>query len=173
MQTTERLILKQPEHDDIDHFFEIYSDPETNLFNPLGPVSDRKIAARILNAMIEHWEKYKFGAWKIMEKSQPDVVIGFGGLNYRLYNEELKLNLGFRFGKQAWGKGYATELARKAIAFGFNEFNKKAIYGLVRPKNAASINVLEKCGLTPVAELDDVPGEEKSLIYKIENKTIR
>jgi RimJ/RimL family protein N-acetyltransferase len=39
--------------------------------------------------------------------------------------------LGYRFDKDFWGKGYATELAVMAIKFGFNELDKNEIYALV------------------------------------------
>ncbi|MBT2621614.1 MULTISPECIES: GNAT family N-acetyltransferase [Chryseobacterium] len=167
MKTTERLILRKPEKQDFERFFEINKDPQTNLYNPSGPMSLEK-AENTFNRMLEHWDQYNFGGWAILEKENPDRVIGFGGLSYKMYDEEEKLNLGYRFAPEAWGKGYATEFSKKAIDFGFNDLNEKEIFGMVRPANVVSIKVLEKAGMEQTGQLNDVPDQPESLIYRIQ-----
>jgi [ribosomal protein S5]-alanine N-acetyltransferase len=125
-------------------------------------------ARKGFNEIIEHWETKEFGTWSIAEKENPLYVIGFGGLSYRLYADEKKLNLGYRFDKKYWGKGYATELAQNAIKFGFTKLKLKEIFAIVRPKHLASVSVLQKCKMFLVEELDDAPNQEKSLVFKIE-----
>jgi ribosomal-protein-alanine N-acetyltransferase len=41
METTS-LILRRPEKEDFERFFEINKDPQTNLYNPSGPMSFAK-----------------------------------------------------------------------------------------------------------------------------------
>lgn len=167
MIATERLILRRPAKEDFERFFEINHDPKTNMYNPNGPMSREK-AESTFARMLDHWEKYDFGGWAIVEKDNPENIIGFGGLSYKLYGEEEKLNLGYRFAPEAWGKGYATEFSKKTIAFGFDEINKEEIFGVVRPDNIASVKVLEKSGMSLIGKLDDVPGQPESLIYIIQ-----
>lgn len=171
MRQTERLLFTKPAEDDLQRFYEINADPETNLFNPHGPMT-QEYAQEAFDEMLKHWAKNNFGAWAIMKKANPSMVIGFGGLSYRLYEEELKLNLGYRLDKSYWGRGYATELAKNAIQFGFDGLHKKEIFALVRPQNQASINVLKKSGMHLFGTLADIPNEVESLIYKIINKTL-
>ena len=140
---------------------------KTNLFNPTGPMNF-KTAEKAFAEITEHWNKNGFGVWGIREKEDPTFIIGFGGLSDRFYGNEIKLNLGYRFDKKYWHKGYATELAQYAIAFGFTELEKKEVFAIVRPKHLASIKVLEKCTMRLFGELNDVENEENSLIYKIE-----
>lgn len=162
-----RLICCEPVQEDFERFYEIHTDPETNLFNPNGAMSF-EMAEKAFASITAHWKEQGFGPWSIREKDAPEYIIGFGGLDYRLYGSEEKLNLGYRFDKKYWGKGYATELAESAIVFGFNEINKPEIFAIVRPKHLASIKVLEKCNMRPVGDLNDVPNTENSLLYKIE-----
>ena len=54
--------------------------------------------------------------------------------------------LGYWLGVEHWGKGYATEAARGAIDFFFEEFEDDHLYAGARVTNPASRNVLEKCG---------------------------
>jgi len=170
--SSDRLIFGRPVKEDLKRFYKINADPDTNLFNPSGPMS-LETAEKAFNEMTAHWEVNGFGTWSISEKENPGSIIGFGGLCDRLYGNETKLNLGYRFDKNYWGKGYATELAQNAIAFGFNELNKNEIFAIVRPKHLASIRVLEKCKMKLVDKLNDVPNAEHSLIYKIEIKDTR
>lgn len=80
---------------------------------------------------------------------------------------ERRINLGYRFAVEAWGQGYATELARDALALAFENPNVPQVFGLVRPDHAASIRVLEKVGMQHFGLLDDVPGQAPSLVLRI------
>ena len=137
------------------------------MFNPKGAMNF-ETAEKAFSKMIEHWEENGFGTWSIKEKENPPFIIGFGGVSNRFYGDELKLNVGYRFDKKYWGKGYATELAQSAIEFGLNELNKNELFAIVRPMHLASIKVIEKCKMKLFGELNDVPNEAYSLIYKIE-----
>lgn len=160
------LIFEQPNENDFKRFFEINSAPENNLYNPNGPM-DYDSAKTVYANTLKHWKVNNFGPWKISEIENPDFVIGFGGISYRKYGDETKLNLGYRIDKNYWGKGYATQLAKNAINYAFINLNFDEVYALVRPRNIASIKVLEKCKMKLFDTLADVPNEEKSLVFKI------
>ena len=166
MLRTKRLILDKPTEVDFNRFYEIQSDPQTNLFNPAGPMDLAK-AKKVFEEMINQWKGPGYSAWIIREIDNPDQVIGVGGLSDRLYGEEVKLNLGYRFDAKSWGKGYATELSFAAIEFGFDQLNTEEIFAIVRPGHLASIKVLEKCEMVLFDKLNDVEGQSESLIYKI------
>lgn len=167
MKEPENLMFEQPNESDFQRFYEINADPDTNLYNPAGAMNFEN-AKRAFEIILKHWDINNFGTWKICEINNPNFVIGFGGVSFLKYGNEIKLNLGYRFDKSYWGKGYATELAKSALYYAFNELNFNEVYALVRPKNSASIRVLEKCKMNLSDQLDDVPNQEKSLVYKIE-----
>lgn len=64
-----------------------------------------------------------------------------------------KAEMGYWIGKPHWGKGYATEAARAAIAFGFETLSLNRIYAHHMTRNPASGRVLEKSGMTLEGEL--------------------
>lgn len=161
---TKRLRLEVLTMNDLDIFFEINKNPRNNIFKPEGPMKSKEQAVKALSEVINHWEVHKCGSWKIY--NEKNIIIGFGGLGYRSYGDDIKLNLGYRIDEQYWGNGYATEFAIAAIKFAVEILKEDDIYGLVRPNHIASIKVLEKCGMTKIGELDDVPGQSKSIIYK-------
>jgi RimJ/RimL family protein N-acetyltransferase len=165
-QSTERLILRPPQPEDLESLFAIYGDPATHQFNPAGPLLELRQAQTMLDRWLLHWAEKGFGQWAVATRETPACVIGFGGLDARMYLETERLNLGYRLGPKAWGQGYATELGRVALDFGFVELAVPEIFAVVRPDHGASIKVLEKIGMQRVDTLDDVPGQAPSLVFK-------
>jgi len=164
-RTTSRLILRPPTAEDLTRLFEIYGDPATNQFNPAGPLADIRQAEVLLQGWRHHWGKNGYGQWAIATREAPEQVIGFGGIALYNYLNVERLNLGYRFDAAAWGKGYATELGVTALEFAFAELNAEQVFALVRPAHSASIAVLEKIGMQHFGELDDVPGQPRSLVF--------
>ena len=162
----DRLIYRAPQPCDVQRLFTIYSDPKTNLFNPAGPMTDLVSAQDLLGRWIEHWNKHLYGVWAIARNDAPEHVIGFGGISLHDYLTEQRVNLGYRFAVEAWGHGYATQLGRDALTYAFEQLYMSEVYGLVRPDHMASIRVLEKIGMHPYGQLDDVPGKAPSLVFK-------
>lgn len=72
-----------------------------------------------------------------------DEAIGLVGLSWET---EGVPELGYCFGVNHWGKGYATEAARAAIDYAFEEFAIERMTSGARVLNPASRHVLEKCG---------------------------
>jgi RimJ/RimL family protein N-acetyltransferase len=60
------LIYRPPEPDDLDRLFALYSDPQTQLFNPSGPMTDEAQAAVMLGRWIEHWQTL----WLVGDRTQ-------------------------------------------------------------------------------------------------------
>ena len=48
--------------------------------------------------------------------------------------------------RQSWGKGYATEAARRILRHAFTDLGRERVISLIRPANAASIRVAERVG---------------------------
>lgn len=57
-------------------------------------------------------------------------------------------DLGYRFIKRYWGKGYAQESSQAVIKYAFEQLNLPAIYAIADLEHKASRKVLEKCGLS-------------------------
>jgi len=58
-----------------------------------------------------------------------------------------RAELGYWIGVPFWGKGYATEAAGAAVAFGFETLRLRRIYAHHFSENTASQRVLEKIGM--------------------------
>ncbi|MBA1290311.1 GNAT family N-acetyltransferase [Pseudomonas japonica] len=161
-----RLTYRQPITADLPRLFAIYSDPRTQVFNPAGAFTDPGQAEQLLSTWLGHWAANGFGWWAVAEQGAPEHIIGFGGVAWHSYLGEQRLNLGYRFAVEAWGQGYATELAQAALRHALGPLGFPQVWAFVRPDNAASIKVLEKIGMQPCGVLDDVPGQPPSRLFR-------
>ena len=57
-----------------------------------------------------------------------------------------EIEIGYRLARDRWGNGLATEVAERVVDHGFANCNIDSIVGIVSPRHAASIRVLEKLG---------------------------
>ena len=140
---TKRMYLRELLSEDGEHFFNLNSDPEVVKYT--GNTAFKSLEEA--NGFILNYKDYKvngFGRWAVCLK-ETDEFLGWCGLKYDQTKNEV--DLGFRFFKTNWGKGYATESAKACLKDGFEVSNLKKIVGRAYETNLASIKVLEKCGL--------------------------
>lgn len=79
-----------------------------------------------------------FAPWKIIEKWN-DEIIGSCGFGKFFKTEEVEF--GYLLAKKHLGKGYATEIAGAALAFGFDKLNFREIIALTNLENVGSQKV--------------------------------
>ena len=70
-----------------------------------------------------------------------------GAVGLNLSDEHKRAELGYWIGVPFWGRGYATEAASAAVAFGFETLRLRRIYAHHFAGNTASQRVLEKIGM--------------------------
>ncbi|MFC2136936.1 GNAT family N-acetyltransferase [Bacteroidota bacterium] len=145
---SERLILKEITWDDLDKIHKLHSFPEVDEFNCLGIPKDTSETKEFIRPLIEEQksDKRKKYFWKIITKDANEFV-GIAG--YGLSLDKFKLGeIYYKILPDKWGNGYATEAAKTLINVGFEKFNLHKVEAGVETTNMASINVLEKCGMT-------------------------
>ena len=74
-------------------------------------------------------------------------IIGYCQVAHDVGDKDYFLNIGYWFGEEYWGKGFATETVRIVLDFmQVNKWTKYRVLASVAPENAPSRRVLEKCG---------------------------
>ncbi|MDC8785834.1 GNAT family N-acetyltransferase [Roseateles koreensis] len=167
VQDTARLRLRAPYASDLASLYEVHADPVTNRFSPGGPLINPQEAQALLDNWAAHWETHGYGYWVITLRDQPEQVLGFGGVMVQPIEGQQGLNLYFRFRPQAWGQGYASEMAMAALALAFERVHAPAVLAVVRPANMPSRKTLERIGMRLKGSLADVPGQAPSLLYEM------
>lgn len=140
---TERLYLREMTADDAENAYNLNRDPEVLKYTGDNPFISIQEARDFLLAY-KHYEMYGFGRWAVIRKSD-SAYLGWCGLKYSPEADEF--DIGFRFMKNYWNLGYATEAAKVCLHAGFTQFNMPFIVGHVMQENIGSICVLEKIGL--------------------------
>ena len=138
---TERLIVKNLEIKDKEFFIELLSDPEIIDPIPQPKFSENEILNKFSDSLNSNgvYEQPKC-AYGIFEKEKPDMI----GLCLFLTNSENEKELGYRFRKKYWGKGYGTEVTKGMIDYFFTELNVEKVTADVNMDNIGSVKILEK-----------------------------
>lgn len=154
MVETERLILRELLPTDAEGMFELDSDKEVHKYLGENPIQTIEQASDVIAVVRKQYEENGIGRWAVIEKASGNFV-GWSGLKYIREYENNRINfydVGYRLIPKYWGKGYATESARAAIAYGFKRFQMNEIIGSANVENVRSRRVLEKCGLKYVEQ---------------------
>jgi 3-dehydroquinate dehydratase/shikimate dehydrogenase len=147
--TTERLLLRPWQKSDWLHFQRLNSDPRVMAYFPatLSKEESDKLAYRIQTK----FEENGFGLWAVTVVDVCDFI-GFIGLN-GLTKEEFPtpftpaVEIGWRLAFDYWGKGYATEGAKAALAYGFETLHLNEIVAFTAVENRPSRRDMEKIGM--------------------------
>jgi RimJ/RimL family protein N-acetyltransferase len=142
---TDRLLLREFVMDDVKEFFRMVSDSDVTRFTGDDCQTLEEASKRLEDGPFQDYRKHGYGRWAAVYKPT-GTVIGFAGLKYM--DDVGEVDLGFRFFKEHWGKGLATEASRAIVAYGFGTHQLKRIIGMADIENKASIRVLEKVGFT-------------------------
>ncbi|HEV2764908.1 MAG TPA: GNAT family N-acetyltransferase [Pyrinomonadaceae bacterium] len=164
---TERLVLRQWREEDFETYARICADPEVMRFLG-GKPFNRLEAWRHMAFLVGHWHLRGYGHWVVEEKQSGRLLGRVGFLNPEGWPG---FELGWTLGRESWGKGYATEGARRALEYAFTEMGREHVISLIAPENRASIRVAERLGEKPEGRTE-LMGREV-LIYGISREAWR
>lgn len=142
--TTDRLTLRRFTRDDLEWLVAFHADDEVTRY--LGGPRDRAAVTDLLETRILRYydEHPGFGIWQTIERATGRPV-GFHLLNH--IQGETIVQVGYALQRSAWRKGYATEMAREVMRYGFVDLKVPKIAAMANLPNVASHNVLLKIGL--------------------------
>jgi|SRR5215467_15148121 len=146
---TERMVLRRFTADDVDHLFDLDSDPAVMRFLTGGiPTPREVIQNEILPGFLRSYESFRgLGIWAAIEKESGEFL-GWFSFRPKDADHPTDVSLGYRLRQDVWGKGYATEGARALIRKGFTELSVQRVFATTYQDNLASRRVMEKAGLT-------------------------
>ena len=165
---TNRLLLRTFTMADVQLIYELNLDPDVIRYTH-DPIKDLAHASEILEkTILPQYALYNHGRWAVHVKTTLEFL-GWCGLKYRAELNEI--DLGYRFKKEGWGKGYATEAAHASIQYGFEKLGLQRIVARAEVENIGSWKVLEKCGMIYIGdeEVDGYPVKT----YEIWNPSVR
>jgi len=165
---TDRLIIRAPIHSDIDAYYSLRTQPQAMTDSSKGiPDANLSITLNKLERLIkrDNDSVYFFIFLKNLDGSEGNLI-GDGGVHNLKSDSTGWPEFGYKFKKEFWGKGYATEFGKafmefwaniprkdveipvnpSSINYYDNLYVKERLTAYTRNENLASQNVLWKLG---------------------------
>lgn len=140
---TERLTLRPLVPADAEAYAAMRWHPDVARWLPVVPGDPLDGARAAIDRFAEGWRAQGHAPWGVFREGR---LVGHGGLNFVPAFGETEVLWALH--PEAWGHGYATELARAALAFGFDRLGLRLIFAMTLPGNLASQAVMRRIGLT-------------------------
>jgi RimJ/RimL family protein N-acetyltransferase len=141
---TERLELRDFREEDIEAVHSYRSDPQVTRLMFFGPDTSED-TREYLSSMVETQLAEPRWVWELAVVRAHDSRV-IGGCDLTL-EESHEADLGYILSREAWGRGYGTEIARALVERGFSDLGVGRIFATCDRENEASRGVLMKAGL--------------------------
>jgi [ribosomal protein S5]-alanine N-acetyltransferase len=165
---TERLVLRRMRAADFAFFTRIQADPEVALYIGHGRPRTKDESLEWLNATVSSYESQGLGQLAV-ERRSDGVLLGRCGLSPLLIEVDagsrsaprcwwsreeapqdarvsFERELGWTFGREHWGHGYAGEAARSVLAYAWEVLSVPRVVSIVQRENVRSHRVAERLG---------------------------
>jgi len=144
---TERLLMRAWRAEDRTPFAEMNADPAVMEHFP--SVMTREQSDALVDRIEAGFAEHGFGLWAV-EVVETGEFIGFTGLAVPRFEAHFTpaVEIGWRLRRSAWGHGYASEAARRVLAFAFEEAGLEELVSFTSTTNLRSQAVMRRIGMT-------------------------
>ena len=174
---TDRLVLRPWRADDRVAFAALNADPVVMEHFPA--TLDRAASDALATRIAEHFDRHGYGLWAV---EAPGTVpfAGYVGLSVPRFEAPFMpaVEIGWRLARDCWGRGWATEAARRVLDFAFAEGGLDEVVSFTVPANRRSWTVMERIGMArdPAGDFDHPvlpPGHplRRHLLYRRRRNT--
>ena len=169
--TSERLGFRNWQASDLDDFAQINADPEVMRYFP--SVLSREETAAFITRLQGHYATHSLNYFAV-EILKTRELAGFIGFAHQEYESPYTpaVDIGWRLKVSAWGKGYATEGAKRCLEYAFDVLQLDQIISVCVLQNEPSEQVMKKIGMQRLGtfkhpRLKATPQIEECVCYEI------
>jgi len=145
---TPRFVIRSFKPEEEATYLALFDDPRVTLHLPKR---SRKEQIEIFKKAIEEYQANPgLGRWGIFNNIDGDFIGMCLLRNY--FDEEGRIELGYSLRHKYWGKGIASEMAIIMVGYALTHTDANEIVGVTTLGNTGSQKVLEKAGLTRMAD---------------------
>ncbi len=141
-----RLYFKNLVDEDFDDYMPFFSDPQAMKFYYLNDKPE-VICKNWIAGQQKRYEKDGYGLYALREK-ESHVVVGQCGLLKQFVDGKEELEVGYGLLPAYWGKGYATEAARRCVKYAFDNNWSEDIISIIDVNNDNSKQVALRNGFS-------------------------
>jgi RimJ/RimL family protein N-acetyltransferase len=174
--STERLGLRRWLDSDIQPFAEMNKDVEVMRFFPKS-LTDTETLEMVQRIKL-HFDENGFGLFAVENKLTKEFI-GFTGFAIPTFDAFFTpcVEIGWRYKKEAWGQGFATEAANACLKYGFDILEFEKIVSFTSIMNVKSEKLMRRIGMNYVGEFDHPKVEHNSMLrrhvlYQINTKQL-
>ena len=155
--------------EDLEPYAAICADPEVMRWIGDGSVRSHEASALQIRDFQQRWDDDGYGPFAV-ELRSTSALIGFAGMLIPDFLPEIMpaVEIGWRLDRRHWGCGYATEAARGALAFAFEEAGLSRLVSICQVGNDASERIMRKLGMTLDRETRDPESGRSVRVYAVE-----
>lgn len=150
--TTPRLGLRPHAEGDAPFMVELNSDPEVVRYTGDTALPGIPEALGVIASLQGQYAQRRLGRLVVEDRATGEKL-GWCGLKW--LEEDHAVDLGYRFHRRHWGKGYATEAGRACLAHAFGDLRLDRVIARAAQANTASVHVLEKLGFVVIGTGDE------------------
>jgi RimJ/RimL family protein N-acetyltransferase len=164
---TSRLTLKQQSLNDFERFFAMSKDPEVMRYIGDGSIFHwtRDVALNKFKEQLSAPETDDAGTWAVYRQADSHYL-GWCAVSHSRFLGATEL--GYRFCRDVWGCGYATEAASGLIERVFTMTDLDQVLACAHPDNAASLRVLQKLGFSYAFSKHSNPVDKEIPVYQLD-----
>lgn len=148
---TERLVLRKIQESDYEDIFKCWtSDYEVSKYVTWEPHKSSEQTKKLVNYWISDYDNKYTYRWLVVSKETGKVMGMIDVIDKNI--QYMTAEVGYCFGSEYWGKGYATEALKEVIKYLHSE-NFPTVYAQHFVSNIASGKVMKKAGMEYEATL--------------------
>ncbi|MFF9164699.1 GNAT family N-acetyltransferase [Streptomyces longwoodensis] len=150
--------LRVPTDEDAVAWHRVFDDPEVMEFHG-GRSAELFVYEELTARQRRHDAEHGFCLWTVLDES--DRVIGFTGAQPwpRDWGPTGEIEIGWRLGREFWGRGYVTAAARMTLER-VREAGVPTVVAMVDARNTRSIAVTQRLGMR-LAEVFTTPASQR------------
>jgi ribosomal-protein-alanine N-acetyltransferase len=146
-EETERLRFRLLEKDDFNTWLPLFNTPEALNFLGMANISTPEERCRKWFEIIQHRYENDLGGMNVLIDKNSQTFIGQCGLLVQKVDGIKELEIGYSILPVYWGKGFATEAARKCKEFAFVNQFAESLISIVHIDSIRSEKVARKNGM--------------------------
>ncbi|HEV8536439.1 MAG TPA: GNAT family N-acetyltransferase [Candidatus Limnocylindria bacterium] len=120
----------------------VSSDPEVQRYRHMRVAASIAESRPFFERLLEHQRLHGFSLWAVEDRLSGELLGQCGLVRFRGPAE-----IAYSFGREHWGRGYATEAARACLDFAMGELAIAPVVAFMDPANLGSKRVAEKLGM--------------------------
>jgi len=163
--TTDRLHLREWLESDIEPFSKMSQDDAVMKYFPKKMTTSDTI--KFIEKVKLDFKKNSFGLFAVEHKLTKEFL-GYTGFAIPNFNSFFTpcIEIGWRYKKEAWGHGFATESATACLAYGFTLLQFERIVSFTATVNEKSKSVMNRIGMKHIADFEHPRIEKEHILCK-------